>query len=62
MSDTECVPEHDVGVVDGAVVACLFDPHGQPHGGFAGSLGDVAAGGVDLVVLICFNVSKYSLY
>lgn len=51
MDDAEGVPENDVGPGDvlGGVVG---DPLGQALGGFAGALGDVPAGGVELGVVV----------
>lgn len=51
MDDAEGVPEDDVGVGDvgGGVGG---DPFGEAAGGVAGGLGDVAAGGVDLCVVV----------
>ena len=43
------VPQHNVAVFNGRG-RCGGDPFGEAHAGFAGGLGDVAAGGVDLVV------------
>jgi len=48
MGDAEGVPEDDVAVVDGG--AAVADPFGDTPAGLAGCLGDVAAGGVELVV------------
>ena len=51
MGDAEGVPEHDVGVNDvGGGVGC--DPSGDALRGLAASLRDVAAGGVDLGVVV----------
>ncbi len=52
MRDAEGVPEHDVGVFD-VFVRVRGDPFGETEGGLAGGLGDVSAGGVELVVLVC---------
>lgn len=51
MRDAECVPEHDVRVIDGCVF--IRDPFWDSSGGLAGCLGNVAAGGVDLLVVVC---------
>jgi len=45
------VPQHDVLVVEVCVWVC-GDPGGDALGGLAGGLGDVAAGGVELVVFV----------
>ena len=55
--DAECVPEDNVGVFEG-LCGVRGDPSGDSLRGLAGGLGDVAAGGVDLVVVVCI-VNKY---
>jgi hypothetical protein len=50
MSDTECVPEDDIRVLDRGVA--VGDPFGDSAGGLTGGLWDVAAGGVELLVVI----------
>lgn len=55
MGDTESVPQHDVGVVDG--LGAVADPLGQTARGLARGLRDVPAGGPELVVAICFDGS-----
>lgn len=55
MSDAEGVPENDVGVINGGVA--VGDPFGNAAGGFTGGLGDVAAGGEDLIVVVWRIVS-----
>ena len=52
MRQSECVPEHDVGVFD-VFVRVGGNPFREAEGGGAGGLGDVAAGGVELIVLVC---------
>ena len=52
MRDAECVPKHDVGVFD-IFVRVGGDPFGEAEGRGTGGLWDVAAGGVELVVLVC---------
>jgi hypothetical protein len=44
------MPENDVGVFDGGFA--ISDPFGDSARGLAGGLGDVAAGGVELLVVI----------
>ena len=51
MRDTECMPEHDVGVLN-AFVSVLLDPFGETLGRISRGLGNVAAGGIELIVLI----------
>ena len=52
MRNPECVPEDYVCVFD-VGVGVLGYPFGETFGGGAGGLGDVPAGGVELVVLVC---------
>lgn len=52
MRDAEGVPEDDVGIFD-AFVAVRCDPSWQTLRRFAGGLRDMAASGVDLVVVVC---------
>ena len=51
MCDAEGMPEHDICVFD-ICVGVLGDPFGEAERGGAGGLGDVAAGGMELVVLV----------
>lgn len=51
MSDAECVPEHDVGIVDGCV--SVGNPFRDTAGRLAGCLRHVAASRIDLLVIIC---------
>lgn len=51
VGDAKGVPEDDVGVFDGGGGG-VGDPGREAGGGGAGCLGDVAAGGVDLVVFV----------
>lgn len=50
MCDAERVPEHNIRVVDRGIFIC--DPFWDTAGGLAGCLGDVASGGVDLLVVV----------
>lgn len=52
MRQSKGVPQHDVLVVK-ACVGVRGDPGGDALRGFAGGLGDVAAGGVELAVFVC---------
>lgn len=45
------MPEHDVGVYD-VFVGVRGDPFWEAEGGLAGGLGHVAAGGMELIVLV----------
>jgi len=54
MRDAECVPEHDVGVVDTGVA--VGDPFGDSARGLARGLGDVPSGGEDLLVVVFCDV------
>lgn len=58
VGDAKGVPEHDVGVGD-VFGGVGVDPLGEAHGGFAGGLGHVAAGGVDLVVGVCVGWCQF---
>jgi hypothetical protein len=51
MRQSECVPQYDVFVVK-VRVGVGGDPGWEALGGFAGGLGDVAAGGVELGVVV----------
>jgi hypothetical protein len=59
MSETESVPQDNVRVIDGAIRARGFDPRRQSFGGLAGCLGDVTAGRVDLLVIVCGRLVKH---
>lgn len=50
MRDTEGMPEHDVCVFDGRVF--VRDPFRDTARRLAGCLRDVAAGGIDLLVVV----------
>lgn len=50
MRQPEGMPKYDVGVFNGAVGACCFDPSREALRRFAGGLGDVSTGRVDLIV------------
>lgn len=53
MVEAEGVPENDVCILDGIVEGGGGgDPFGQAAGGEAGGLGNVPAGGVELVVCV----------
>lgn len=52
MRQTECVPEHNVFVVE-RNVRVGGNPGGNSLGRCSGGLRDVAACGVDLVVVVC---------
>jgi len=45
------MPEDDVGVLNRGVP--VGDPFGDSAGGLTGGLWDVAAGGVELLVVVC---------
>lgn len=53
MSDAEGVPEDDVGVVDLCGWWVGVDPGWEALRGFSGGLGDVAASGMELIVVVC---------
>ena len=50
MGDAERVPENDISVVDGGVP--IGDPFWDTFGWLAGCLGNVAAGWVELFVVV----------
>ncbi len=50
MRDAECVPEHNVGIVNRSVA--VGNPFGDTAGRLAGCLGDVAACGEDLFIVV----------
>jgi hypothetical protein len=50
MRDAECVPEYDICVFDTGVT--VRDPLGNSSRWLAGRLGNVAAGGKNLLVVI----------
>lgn len=52
MRQTECVPEHNIFVVE-RDVRVGGNPGGNSLGWCSGGLWDVAACGVDLVVVVC---------
>ena len=51
MRDAKCVPEYNISIVD-AFLSVLCDPFGKTSRRLAGRLGDMAASGVDLVILV----------
>lgn len=51
MHQAESMPEHDILVIDAAFRIGLY-PCGKALRRLAGTLGDVAAGGVDLGVVV----------
>jgi hypothetical protein len=59
--DAEGVPENDVGVGD-VCGGVRGDPGWDALGGLARGLWDVAAGGVDLGVVVWSDVSKASFF
>lgn len=50
MGDAECVPENNIGVVDGSVA--IGDPFGNTFGGLTRGLRDMAASGENLVIIV----------
>lgn len=50
MGNAESVPENNIGVVDGGVT--VGDPFGNSFRWLTGRLGNVTAGGVELLVVI----------
>ena len=50
MREAECVPEHDVRVVNRGVFVCY--PFWNSAGGLTGRLGYVAAGGINLLIVV----------
>ena len=57
MRDAKCVPEDNIRVVN-VLIGVLGDPVGETLRGLAGRLRDMAAGGVELVVLVWFQRSS----
>lgn len=51
MRDAKCVPEYNISILN-VFVRVLRDPVGETLRGLSRCLGDMAASGVDLVVLV----------